>query len=132
MAAIETLNIIQQNVLSWRTHKTQLKQIYSTLNPHLILINSHGCKEGEDIKIYNYNISQKNFSNGPHDGVAMGVRRDLSYQWLHLTDMMAVRIGLAYEEIIVATGYCPFRRPSIFVLVGSCVSSMTVRFVVLY
>ena len=27
--------------------------------------------------------------------------------------MTAVRIGLAHEEIVVATGYCPFRRPSL-------------------
>ena len=110
MAEIRSLNIIQHNVLAWKAHQTQLRQVYLSLNPHLILINSHGCKNNEKIKVFNYFIIQKNKFDEAHDGVAIGVRRDIKFQLVRLQDMLAVRVELAHEEIVIATGYCPFRR----------------------
>ena len=63
MAQINTLNILQHNVLSWRTYRKQLQQEYLALNPHIILINAHGCPDNDKIKIYNYTIQQKNTTN---------------------------------------------------------------------
>ena len=38
------------------------------------------------------------------------MRRDLKFQLVRLQDKLAVRVELAHEEIVIATGYCPFRR----------------------
>ena len=112
MAEIDTLHVLQHNVLAWKPHKAQLQQIFKSLDPH-ILINAHGCREREGIKIHNYSISKKNRTNDAHDGVAIGVRRDINFIQVPLQDMMAVRVKLAHEEVVVATGYCPFRRSSL-------------------
>ena len=47
MAEINTLNLIQHNVLSWNNRKKELQNIYRSLDPHLILINAHGLKDHE-------------------------------------------------------------------------------------
>ena len=53
------LIIIQHNVRKWSTNRHSVTNAYLKENPHIILINSHGAKNTEEIKIVNYNIHQK-------------------------------------------------------------------------
>ena len=109
-----SLNILQHNVLSWHTRNMELQNVYRSLNPHLILINAHGLKEQEELKIFNYYIFKNNITNSLHDGAALAIRRDLRSRRVEgLTEILAVKITLAHEEIVVATGYTPFRRVAI-------------------
>ena len=85
-------------MLSWKTHGPQLREVYRSLNPQIILINGHGCKREEELKIYNYFIMKTNTTNKAHDGVAIGVRRDVSFERIDLQKMMAVKIWLEHEE----------------------------------
>ena len=54
------LSILQHNVLNWKTHRIDLINVYNEINPEVILINSHGNKTGEKIKIFNYVTYQCN------------------------------------------------------------------------
>ena len=117
MAEIRTLNVIQHNVHAWSTRRHELQRIYGLLNPHIILINSRGCRADQDLTIFNYIIQRNNITNAQHDGVALAVRRDVPYKRIeNLREMLAVKIEVEHEEVVVATGYCPFRRMSLPVL----------------
>ena len=72
---VNTLNILQHNVLSWSGRRLELSNIYRALDPHLILINAHGCRDQEEIKIYNYRVLMNNITNQPHDGAAIAIRK---------------------------------------------------------
>ena len=104
MGEINTIKILQHNVLAWKTHKAELKQIYLTLNPDIILINANGCKDEGKIKIYPYTVIQKNITDEAYDGAAIAVRRDIRFQFISLREMLAIRLELAREEIVIATG----------------------------
>ena len=54
------LSIVQHNVLKWKTHRIDLINVYNEINPDVILINSHGNKSNEKIKIFNYVTYQSN------------------------------------------------------------------------
>ena len=110
MAQINTLQIIQHNVLAWKKHK------YIPISgPHIILINAQGCKNTEEIKIFNYQIIQKNYTNQLHDGAAIAVRRDIPFRKIDgLSDeTLAITLQAAHEDLTVATSYCPPRRTAI-------------------
>ena len=77
---INTLNVIQHNVLSWNKHKFALYNTYRHLDPHIILLNSHGCKSDQEIKMFIYNTIKVNKTNTLHDGAAIAVRRDIKYK----------------------------------------------------
>ena len=52
------IKIIQHNVRKWSTNKHSLDHAYQQEYPEIILINSHGAIDNENIKIFNYNIHQ--------------------------------------------------------------------------
>ena len=45
------------------SNKIPLSNTYWTLDPHIISINSHGCKNADQIKIFNYGVIQSNYTN---------------------------------------------------------------------
>lgn len=51
---METLKILQHNVLNWKNRKYNLTNTYLHIQPDIILINSHGLKNNENIKIKGY------------------------------------------------------------------------------
>lgn len=71
---MDTIKIIHHNVLHWPTRKSHLTNIYLEINPDIILINSHGIKEGENIKVPGYNSFNKNIYNELNDGIAILVK----------------------------------------------------------
>ena len=78
-----------------------------TENAEIILINSHGARNNETIKIYNYNIHQVNTINEIHNGVVIGIRRDIKYKLIDSfeSDMLGITIETTLGPIHIVTTY---------------------------
>lgn len=75
------LKIIQHNVLSWTfLRRNELSNIYKMEDPDVILVNAHGRKDTERIKIYGYNVYQTNETNMEHDGAAIAVKQGIQHK----------------------------------------------------
>lgn len=109
---IQQLTILQHNVRCWRTQKHNLCNIYQSIDPDIILINSHGLKDDNRIKIFNYNIHQQNKSGEANDGIAIAVRRNIKYKIIdnYTEEFMSVKIRTSLGEVQIGTTYLPPRR----------------------
>lgn len=56
---MESLKVIQHNVLRWRTRRHELSNIYRHANADILLINSHGVLSNESLKIPGYKTHTK-------------------------------------------------------------------------
>lgn len=114
--ALNTLKIIQHNVLAWTfNRRNELSNIYRSLDPDIILINAHGLRNSERLKIFQYNIYQRNASNELHAGVAIAVKIGIKHQIIDdlEEDYLALKIETSLGPIIIATGYQPPRNPQL-------------------
>lgn len=114
--ALNHLKIIQHNVQAWTfDRKNELYNSYQQEDPDIILINSHGRKDEEKIKIFNYTVYQRNQFNEAHDGVAIAIKNNIQHRLIDELDenYLAVIITTTLGEICVATGYQPPRRAQI-------------------
>ena len=110
---INRIKIVQQNVLRWTFHRrNELSNLYLKMDPDLILLNETGMTDRETIKIFNYNIQQKNKESEDHAGVAIGIKRGISYQLLDdfQEDTLAIKLEMRKGPVTVATCYSPPRR----------------------
>ncbi len=73
-------------------------------NPDLILLNSHGVKSSEELKIPGYKVYKINYSENVSDGSAIAVKYNIKHKLYDDfdTDFLAVEIE---------TTYLPPRRP---------------------
>lgn len=71
-----TIKIIQHNVAHWKPNRHNLTNIYKEIDPHIVLMNSHGLKE-EPLNIYIYTTHKINTSNYLHDGSAILVKHQI-------------------------------------------------------
>lgn len=111
---LHSIKIIQHNVLSWTfARRNELYNIYRSIDPEIILINSHGRKDEERIKIYNYNVYQRNAQNENNAGVAIAIKRNIEHQIIDDLegDFLAIKINTSTGPLIFATGYLPPRHP---------------------
>ena len=84
---------------------------YRQLDPDIIMLNSHGVKAGEELKLYTYNVYKSNYSNEANDGVAIAVKNTLPHKLLDdFEHCLAVEIETSRGPVILATCYLPFRR----------------------
>lgn len=60
---MDNIIVIQHNVLNWRTNKYNLINTYKEIDPHIILLNSHGVKADGTIKMFGYTTYKKNSTN---------------------------------------------------------------------
>lgn len=114
--ALNNLKIIQHNVQAWTfQRRNELYNTYMQEDPDIILLNAHGRKEGENIKMYNYTVYQKNYLNEAHDGTAIAIKKNIKHKIIDDLDenYLAVIINTSLGEICVGTGYQPPRRPQI-------------------
>ena len=95
------MKIILHNVQHWRPHRQQLIEIYRTVDPDIILINSHGSRN-EDLKIPGYQVLQHNQSQEVADGAATAFRSNLKVKKLSVGPT-------EYDNVIIATHYLPPR-----------------------
>ena len=107
------LKIIQHNVRHWNTHKINLSNTYLSLDPDIILLNSHGVRNSEQIKIFNYDVITKNSNNEINDGVSIAIKSHLKYKVINnfISECLAIKMQTNSGEIIIATIYLPPRRP---------------------
>lgn len=109
----EILTIIQHNVMNWRTNKHSLIDNYLEVSPDLILINSHGLKSNESLKIPGYKTYKVNYSEDLSDGSAIAIKYNIKHKLYddYDTDVLAVEIETNLGPIIISTTYLPPRRP---------------------
>ena len=76
LTLIQDLKIIQHNVLCWTKERSiELCNYYRQENPDVILLNSTSVINNNKIKIYNYNVIQKNVLNQRSAGVAIAIKK---------------------------------------------------------
>ena len=110
---LNSIKIIAQNVIKWTfQRRNELSNYYRGEDPDIILLNSTGVGDDESIKVFNYNIHQKNLYGEQHAGIAIAVRRDVQYQLLDdfQADILAVQMETGRGRVIIATTYLPPRR----------------------
>ena len=115
LSMLQRLTVLQHNVLHWNTKKHELCNLYRLHDPHIILINSHGTPNTENIKIHTYTVHQSNKTGERHDGVAIAIKTTLRHK-IHnnfTSELIAVEINTPQGPIIIATIYLPPRRPFI-------------------
>ena len=113
---LSRLTVLQHNVLHWTTdRRNELCNTYRTYDPHIILLNSHGQKNTEQIKIFTYTTYQSNRTETMGDGVALAIKSSIKHKILNnfTSEMIAVEINTPHGPIIIATIYLPPRRPYI-------------------
>ena len=110
---MDTVKIIQHNVAHWKPNKALLTQTYNEINPDIILINSHGLKTAEQLKIQGYNTYKVNSSEEIHDGSALLIKKEIPHRKEEdfITDVLMMKINTINGPINFATTYLPPRRP---------------------
>jgi hypothetical protein len=107
------LKIIQHNVRNWNVNnRFALSNVYLQEDPDIILINSHGLKQGEPLKIQNYDIHKVNKNNEDHSGAAIAMKSSIKYRLIDNfhSDMLGVTIETIAGPIHIATTYIPPRQ----------------------
>ena len=70
MDTLNKIKIIQHNVLKWTyARRCELSNYYIKENADIVLLNSTGTADTERIKLFNYNIYQRNISGEGSAGV---------------------------------------------------------------
>ena len=108
------LTILQHNVLSWNSpRKHDLANEYLKLNPDIILLNGHGRKNDDKIKIFPYTTYQRNTRESKSDGVAILVRNNIPHKVSKEfnSEALSVTINTQQGDVTIATAYLPPSRP---------------------
>lgn len=113
MDRIKSILILQHNVRHWNSKKFELSNIYRTIDPDIILLNEHGQKDSEQMKIFNYDVYKSNKSGELNDGVALAIRKNITHKLIDNfnEETIAIRIYTTKGDIIIGTTYLPPRRP---------------------
>lgn len=113
---MDVITILQHNVIKWiAPRKHELVNYYQTVTPDVILINSTGVPDSNRIKLYPYNVVQRNIMGEESAGVAIALRRNLRYKIIDdfQDDFLAVEIETTDGPLWIATTYSPPRRPQL-------------------
>ena len=111
MTPINSLKIIQINVRSWSINKNSISNLILTEDADIALINEHGSKSGDTMKIWNYNTYKTNKLNGRNNGCAIAIKKSIVYR-IHenyISDMLSLTIDTNNGPIEIATCYIPPR-----------------------
>lgn len=110
---MDKITVLQHNTLHWRTNKSNLIITYKTIDPDIILLNSHGVKNEEPLKIYGYTTYKINSSNERNDGSAILIKSHIKHKIEDnfITDVLQIKIETSLGPINIATTYLPPRRP---------------------
>ena len=110
---LSTTKIVQHNVLKWTyNRRNELSNIYRQIDPDIILLNSTGINGNDRIKLYPYNVYQRNRESEQNAGIAIAVKRNIDHViWDDFKDdILAIRVQTTKGPVIVGTGYRPPRR----------------------
>ena len=91
---MDKITVLQHNTLHWRTNKSNLIITYKTIDPDIILLNSHGVKTEEPLKIYGYTTYKINSSNERNDGSAILIKSHIKHKIEDnfITDVLQIKI----------------------------------------
>lgn len=91
---MDNIIILQHNVLHWESRKFNLSNTYRQINPHIILINSHGMKNNEQIKIQGYMAYKRNTSNENSDAIVILIKENIKHRLddHYITDVLKIII----------------------------------------
>ena len=112
---IATIKIIQHNVLTWAfARRNELTNLYLKMDPEIILLNATGIRDNDRIKIFNYNVYQRNRYGEDHAGVAVAIKKNIHHAIIDdlEEDILAVKIETLKGPAIIATAYHPQERKS--------------------
>ena len=115
---IQDLKIVQHNVLHWTAERSiELANYYCLKNPDVILINSTSVINNNIIKIYNYNVIQKNLLSERHAGIAIAIRKNIKYKIMDdfVDDILGIELMTTKGPIIILTNYSPPHRNNILI-----------------
>ena len=110
---IQDLRIVQHNVMCWtRDRSIELCNYYRQENPDIILLNSTSTLNNNIIKIYNYNVIQRNILNEHSAGIAITIRKNIKYKTLDdfQDDILGIELNTNKGPLIILTNYSPTRR----------------------
>ena len=110
---IQDIKIVQHNVMCWTPERAiELSDYYRLENPDIILLNSTSINDNNKIKIYNYNIIQRNMLSEKSAGIAIAVRKNIKYRLLDdfQDDILGIELNTTKGLIIILTNYSPPRR----------------------
>ena len=83
---------------------------YDRKRPDNISLNATGTRQNDKVKIFNYNVYERNDRNQLHAGIAIAVKKDVQHQILDdFQEVLAVKIVTTKGPIIVMTHYSPPR-----------------------
>ena len=104
---------MQHNVLNWKTNKQSLITNFLDTKPDIILLNSHGLKTSEPLKIPGYICHKINTDETVNDGSAIAVKYNIQHKLFDDfdTDFLAIEIHTTQGPLVIATTYLPPRRP---------------------
>ena len=110
---MDTLKIVQHNVAHVKPYKFNLLNAYKSLDPDIILINSHGLQDTDTIKMLGYASYKINSNNERHDGSAILIKTSINHKIKddYISDFLAVTVQTTSGPINIATTYLPPRRP---------------------
>lgn len=112
---MDTITIIQHNILHWETRKFNLINTHLEINSHIILINSYGMKQHQYIKVPGYTTNQMNTTNELNEGSTLLIKSNIKHilDDNYITDFLDTSLETATRKINIATNYLPPRRPII-------------------
>ena len=103
---------MQHNALNCNSNNSSLMHNFLLSKPDLILINSHGLKDTQALKILGYKVYKVNSTGEQNDGSAIAIKTNIQHKLFDdfLTDFLAVQIDITLGPIIIATTCLPPRR----------------------
>ena len=107
------LLIIQHNVHTWTDERAiELSKYYNLHNPDIILLNSVSLRQDKAVKIFNYNVYERNYLNELQAGIAIAIKKNIQHKVLDnfQDDILGIRIETNNGPIEIYTIYSPPRR----------------------
>ena len=107
----DKLKIVQINVRSWNQNKNSIVNMINEIDADVALLNEHGCKNNQIIKIHNYTVTQKNTLNEKNNGCAIAIKRSIKCKINneYESDLISAEITTTLGPIELATAYVPPR-----------------------
>ena len=107
------MKIIQHNVQSWSFNsRNELSSYYQMEDPNIIPLNSTCQMDQNHIKMFGYNVHQRNARNMNHAGIMIVIKRIIRYKLLgdFQDDLLGIQVETRKGPVIVTTCYLPPRR----------------------
>ena len=107
------LLIIQHNVHTRTDERAiELSNYYNLHNPDIILLNSVSLRQDKAVKIFNYNVYERNHLNELQAGIAIAIKKNIQHKVLDnfQDDILGIRIETNKGPIEIYTIYSPSRR----------------------